>query len=209
MTLELASPLQTTTPHQREEVYALDRFSVHRCPTRRVFSGTGLELMTRQVMIRYLYHSTIAAINCEGLLMSYDKTTRGPFATGIVNLNHVQVTRTTPELAPPLRTSTTRHWKDFEQVSEFDGGRTVAFRESGLLFRDISRRFDQDLTTTLRIWNQWVLQGHTERRAGSSLPPMTYCEGGSSNHTNLSRTISQETGMFTAPSVSACTTQRR
>ncbi|GFS73799.1 uncharacterized protein TNCV_1458391 [Trichonephila clavipes] len=45
-TLELAPPLLTTIPHQREDVSALDRFNVHRSPTRRVFSGTGLELMT-------------------------------------------------------------------------------------------------------------------------------------------------------------------
>ncbi|GFT77823.1 uncharacterized protein TNCV_4388001 [Trichonephila clavipes] len=45
-TPELAPPLLTTTPHQREDVSALDRFKVHRCPTRWVFSGTGLELMT-------------------------------------------------------------------------------------------------------------------------------------------------------------------
>ncbi|GFU96439.1 retrovirus-related Pol polyprotein from transposon opus [Trichonephila clavipes] len=38
-TPELAPPLLTTTPHQREDVSALDRFNVHRCPTRRVFSG--------------------------------------------------------------------------------------------------------------------------------------------------------------------------
>ncbi|GFU27811.1 uncharacterized protein TNCV_449331 [Trichonephila clavipes] len=43
-TPELAAPLLTTTPHQREDVSALDRFNVHWCPTRRVFSGTGLEL---------------------------------------------------------------------------------------------------------------------------------------------------------------------
>ncbi|GFT98291.1 uncharacterized protein TNCV_2903881 [Trichonephila clavipes] len=43
---ELAPPLLTTTPQQWEDVSALDRFNVHRCPTRRVFSGTGLELMT-------------------------------------------------------------------------------------------------------------------------------------------------------------------
>ncbi|GFU63859.1 hypothetical protein TNCV_3496711 [Trichonephila clavipes] len=42
---------------------ALDRFNVHRCPTRRVFSGTGIELMTRQATIRYLYHSATAAIS--------------------------------------------------------------------------------------------------------------------------------------------------
>ncbi|GFU62839.1 hypothetical protein TNCV_4279211 [Trichonephila clavipes] len=40
------TPLLTTIPHQREDVSALDRFNVHRCPTRRVFSGTGIELMT-------------------------------------------------------------------------------------------------------------------------------------------------------------------
>ncbi|GFT59939.1 uncharacterized protein TNCV_705491 [Trichonephila clavipes] len=44
-TPELA-PLLTTTPHQREDVSALDRFNVHCCPTRRVFSGTGLEPVT-------------------------------------------------------------------------------------------------------------------------------------------------------------------
>ncbi|GFW10683.1 uncharacterized protein TNCV_4918021 [Trichonephila clavipes] len=57
MTLELAPPLLTTTPHQREVVSAFDRFNVHRCPTQRVFRGTELELVTRQAMIRYLYHS--------------------------------------------------------------------------------------------------------------------------------------------------------
>ncbi|GFV91695.1 uncharacterized protein TNCV_4762601 [Trichonephila clavipes] len=49
------------TPHEREDVSALDRFNVHRCPTRQVFSGTGLELLTRQATFRYLYHSATAA----------------------------------------------------------------------------------------------------------------------------------------------------
>ncbi|GFU45772.1 uncharacterized protein TNCV_1295091 [Trichonephila clavipes] len=48
MTPELAPPLLTTTPHQWEGVRALDRFNMHRFPTRWVFRGTGLELMTRQ-----------------------------------------------------------------------------------------------------------------------------------------------------------------
>ncbi|GFW31688.1 uncharacterized protein TNCV_4683601 [Trichonephila clavipes] len=61
-TPELAPPLLTTTPHQREDVSALDRFNVHRCPTRRVFSGSGLELVTRKATVRYLYHSATAAI---------------------------------------------------------------------------------------------------------------------------------------------------
>ncbi|GFW51022.1 uncharacterized protein TNCV_3593041 [Trichonephila clavipes] len=62
-TPELAPPLLTTTPHQREDVSVLDRFNVHRCPTRRVFSGTGIELVTKQATIRYLYHSAIAALS--------------------------------------------------------------------------------------------------------------------------------------------------
>ncbi|GFX61981.1 uncharacterized protein TNCV_276291 [Trichonephila clavipes] len=63
-TPELAPPLLTTTPHQREDVSALDRFNVHRCPTRRVFSGTGLEPVTKQAPVRYLYHSATAAVHC-------------------------------------------------------------------------------------------------------------------------------------------------
>ncbi|GFV51762.1 transposable element Tc3 transposase [Trichonephila clavipes] len=38
--------LPTTTPHQREDVSALDRFNVHRCP-----SGTGLEPVTKQATV--------------------------------------------------------------------------------------------------------------------------------------------------------------
>ncbi|GFY28253.1 hypothetical protein TNCV_4395871 [Trichonephila clavipes] len=41
-------PPLTNTPHQREDVRALDRLNMHRFPTWRVFSGTRLELMTRQ-----------------------------------------------------------------------------------------------------------------------------------------------------------------
>ncbi|GFV42900.1 putative DD41D transposase [Trichonephila clavipes] len=59
--VELAPPLLTTTPHQREDVSALDRFNVYRCPIRRVFSGTGLEPVTKQATVRYLYHSATAA----------------------------------------------------------------------------------------------------------------------------------------------------
>ncbi|GFX70877.1 retrovirus-related Pol polyprotein from transposon TNT 1-94 [Trichonephila clavipes] len=60
-TPELAPPLLTTPPHQWEDVSALDRFNVHRCPTRRVFSGTGLEHVTKQATFRYLFHSATAA----------------------------------------------------------------------------------------------------------------------------------------------------
>ncbi|GFS97259.1 uncharacterized protein TNCV_1824301 [Trichonephila clavipes] len=71
-TPELAPPLLTTTPHQREDVSALDRFSVHRCPTRRVFSGTGLELVTKPATIRCLYHSATAASHQHGEWFNQD-----------------------------------------------------------------------------------------------------------------------------------------
>ncbi|GFX82076.1 uncharacterized protein TNCV_398061 [Trichonephila clavipes] len=66
-TPELVPPLLATTPHQREEVSALERFNVHRSPTQRVFSGTGLELVRRPATSRYLDHSaTAATLPCGG-----------------------------------------------------------------------------------------------------------------------------------------------
>ncbi|GFS95266.1 uncharacterized protein TNCV_2630931 [Trichonephila clavipes] len=70
-TPELAPPLLTTTPHQREDVSALGRFNVHRCPTRRVFSDAGLELVTRQATVRYLYHWVSAATERKGNIQAY------------------------------------------------------------------------------------------------------------------------------------------
>ncbi|GFV49704.1 uncharacterized protein TNCV_4042781 [Trichonephila clavipes] len=64
-TPELAPSLLTTTPNQLEDVSALDRFSVHRCPIGWVFNGTGLEPVTKPAMIRYLYHSATAAATDE------------------------------------------------------------------------------------------------------------------------------------------------
>ncbi|GFV08664.1 putative DD41D transposase [Trichonephila clavipes] len=56
-TPELAPPHTTPT----EGRLNIGRFNVHRCPTRRVFSGIGLKLVTSQATIRYLYHSATAA----------------------------------------------------------------------------------------------------------------------------------------------------
>ncbi|GFT74688.1 uncharacterized protein TNCV_562431 [Trichonephila clavipes] len=70
-TPELAPTLLTTTPHQREDVSALDRFNVHCCPTWRVFSGTGLEFVAWQATVRYLYHSaTTATITLRRALLA-------------------------------------------------------------------------------------------------------------------------------------------
>ncbi|GFV09559.1 uncharacterized protein TNCV_3159561 [Trichonephila clavipes] len=65
-TPELAHPHLTSTLHQREDVSALDRFNVHRCPTRWVFSGIELELVTRRATIRNLDHSGTTAAQSYG-----------------------------------------------------------------------------------------------------------------------------------------------
>ncbi|GFW86053.1 uncharacterized protein TNCV_1968611 [Trichonephila clavipes] len=55
------TPLSPDYHTNGEGVSALDRFSVNSCPTRQVFSCTGLELVTKPATIRYLYHSATAA----------------------------------------------------------------------------------------------------------------------------------------------------
>ncbi|GFT38000.1 uncharacterized protein TNCV_4763911 [Trichonephila clavipes] len=70
---------QKTGESLQEYASELERLvNVHRCPTRWVFSGSGLELVTRQATVRYLYHSATTAEEGEeyrkgevsGVLMS-------------------------------------------------------------------------------------------------------------------------------------------
>ncbi|GFW27797.1 hypothetical protein TNCV_766781 [Trichonephila clavipes] len=103
-TSELAPPLLTTTPHQWEDVSALDRFNVYRSLTRRVFGGTGLEIKTCQPRSNPLTTGLPRPPSFSGV--NYFRATRGLLATDHVILNHGQVTWTTPELAPPLLTTT-------------------------------------------------------------------------------------------------------
>ncbi|GFT30612.1 transposable element Tc1 transposase [Trichonephila clavipes] len=44
----------------------------------------------------------------------------------------------------------------FDQVSEFDRGRVVAYRASGLSFREISSRIGRNQTTVRRICDRWT-----------------------------------------------------
>ncbi|GFX47032.1 hypothetical protein TNCV_316551 [Trichonephila clavipes] len=55
------SPNYHTTP--TVERLFLDRFNGHHCLTWRVYRGNWLELMTRQVSIRYLYHLATTAVS--------------------------------------------------------------------------------------------------------------------------------------------------
>ncbi|GFW78292.1 transposable element Tcb1 transposase [Trichonephila clavipes] len=58
----------------------------------------------------------------------------------------------------------------FDQVSEFDRGRIVAYRDCGLSFREIGCRVGRNQTTVMRICDCWMQEGTTDRR-GRSHPP--------------------------------------
>ncbi|GFV21044.1 transposable element Tcb1 transposase [Trichonephila clavipes] len=58
----------------------------------------------------------------------------------------------------------------FDQVSEFDRGSIVAYRDCGLYFREIGSRVGRYITTVIRIYDRWKHEGTTDRR-GRSHPP--------------------------------------
>ncbi|GFS79560.1 uncharacterized protein TNCV_2370601 [Trichonephila clavipes] len=56
----------------------------------------------------------------ERILMSHCSANRGLLATDLVILNHGQVTRTTPDLAPPLLTTTPHQREDVRALVRFN-----------------------------------------------------------------------------------------
>ncbi|GFT01581.1 transposable element Tcb1 transposase [Trichonephila clavipes] len=58
----------------------------------------------------------------------------------------------------------------FDQVSEFDRGRIVAYRDCGFPFREIGSRVGRNQTTVMRICDRWMQESTTDRR-GRSHPP--------------------------------------
>ncbi|GFX47316.1 transposable element Tcb1 transposase [Trichonephila clavipes] len=58
----------------------------------------------------------------------------------------------------------------FDQVSELDRGRIVAYRNCGLSFREIGSRVGRNQTTVMRICDRWKQEGTTDRH-GRSHPP--------------------------------------
>ncbi|GFV69225.1 transposable element Tcb1 transposase [Trichonephila clavipes] len=61
----------------------------------------------------------------------------------------------------------------FDQVSEFDRGRIVAYRNCGLSFREIGSRVRRNQTTVMRICDRWMQEGTMDRRGRSHLPQST------------------------------------
>ncbi|GFV54832.1 uncharacterized protein TNCV_3683571 [Trichonephila clavipes] len=58
----------------------------------------------------------------------------------------------------------------FDQVSEFDTGRIVAYRDCGLSFREIGSRVRRNQTTVMRICDRGMQEGMTNQR-GRLHPP--------------------------------------
>ncbi|GFS74027.1 transposable element Tcb1 transposase [Trichonephila clavipes] len=104
----------------------------------------------------------------------------------------------------------------FDQVSEFDRGRIVAYRDCGLSFREIGSRVGRNQTTATRICDRWMQEGTTDRR-GPSHPPqctnsredMQIVRIAVTDHSVTSRTIAQHIESVTHHSVSAGTIRRR
>ncbi|GFY15410.1 transposable element Tcb1 transposase [Trichonephila clavipes] len=68
--------------------------------------------------------------------------------------------------------SSSKQRSAFDQVSELDRGRIVAYgeRDCGLSFRVIGSRVGRNQTTVMRICDRWMQEGTTDRR-GRSHPP--------------------------------------
>ncbi|GFW88793.1 transposable element Tcb1 transposase [Trichonephila clavipes] len=58
----------------------------------------------------------------------------------------------------------------FHQVSEFDRGRIVAYRDCGLSFRKTGSRVGRNQTTVMWICDRWMQEDTTDRR-GRFNPP--------------------------------------
>ncbi|GFT98329.1 hypothetical protein TNCV_2904201 [Trichonephila clavipes] len=84
-----------------------------------------------------------------------------------------------------------RYRMPFDQVSEFDRGRKVAYRDSGLAFREIGQRVGRNQGTVMRVCHRWMEK--TMDRQGPShhlvapLPMMTadYAHGSSRSLSHL------------------------
>ncbi|GFU85063.1 transposable element Tcb1 transposase [Trichonephila clavipes] len=104
----------------------------------------------------------------------------------------------------------------FDQVSEFDRGRIVAYRDCGLFFREIGRRVERNQTTVMRICDRWIQEGTTNRRGPSHSPQCTTSHEDRqivriavTDRSVTSRTIAQHIECVTHHSVSARTIRRR
>ncbi|GFW67050.1 transposable element Tcb1 transposase [Trichonephila clavipes] len=104
----------------------------------------------------------------------------------------------------------------FDQVSEFDRGRIMAYRDCGLPFSEIGRRVGRNQTTLMRICDHWMQEGTTDRRDRTHPPQCTtsledrkIVRMAVMDHSVISRTVAQHIESVTHHSVSARTIRSR
>ncbi|GFT89215.1 hypothetical protein TNCV_3085891 [Trichonephila clavipes] len=56
-----------------------------------------------------------------------------------------------------------RHRASFEQVTELDRGRIVAYRDYGISFREMGQRVGRKQATVVRICHRWMQKEMTDR----------------------------------------------
>ncbi|GFV20957.1 transposable element Tcb1 transposase [Trichonephila clavipes] len=61
----------------------------------------------------------------------------------------------------------------FDEISEFDRGRKVAYRDCGLSFIEIGSRVGRNQKTVMRLCKRWLQEGTTDRRVRSHPPQCT------------------------------------
>ncbi|GFV59155.1 hypothetical protein TNCV_2338961 [Trichonephila clavipes] len=117
MTPDLA-PVLTTTLHRREDVRALYRFNVHCFPTRWLFSGTRLELMTS-----YLYHYALNLTTLKSMPDHHPNLPEGASdpQLRVAHMSQLQWRRLLINRAPTspgYRLISQRPWRTLEQQAK-------------------------------------------------------------------------------------------
>ncbi|GFU07568.1 transposable element Tcb1 transposase [Trichonephila clavipes] len=104
----------------------------------------------------------------------------------------------------------------FDQVSEFDRRRIVAYRDCGLSFREIGNRVGRNQKTVMRICDSWMQEGTTDRRGRSHPPQCTtpredrqIAHMAVTDRSVTSRAVAQHIESVMYYSVSASTIRRR
>ncbi|GFY06472.1 transposable element Tcb1 transposase [Trichonephila clavipes] len=104
----------------------------------------------------------------------------------------------------------------FDQLSEFDSGRIVVYRDCGLFFRKIGSRVVRNQTTVIQICDSWMQEGTMDRRGLLHPPQCTTSREDRQivrmevkDRSLTSRTVAQHIGSITHHSVYARTIRRR
>ncbi|GFX23954.1 transposable element Tcb1 transposase [Trichonephila clavipes] len=108
-----------------------------------------------------------------------------------------------------------KHRSAFDQVSEFNRGGKVGYRDCGLSLTEIGSRGGRNQTTVMRICDRWMQEDTTDRRGRSHPPQCTtsrevrliICMSGT-DRSVTSRTIAQHIESVTHHLVSAPTIRR-